>query len=102
MSPGADSTHARGSSTYCRPVSLRPRALPAGFTGPWLPTIARSRRPGRMWLHEIRDDGFRVIRLQSRQTGQALTTYPTMIRYGSRMSRKSMIKVGGVTVVVLL
>jgi DNA-binding beta-propeller fold protein YncE len=30
MSPGADSTHARGSSTYCRPVSLRPRALPAG------------------------------------------------------------------------
>jgi hypothetical protein len=39
MSPGADSTHPRGSSTYCRPVSLGPRALPAGFIGPCLSSL---------------------------------------------------------------
>jgi ATP-dependent DNA ligase len=43
-------------------LSLRPRALPAGFVEPCLPTRAPHpafRRP--MWLHEIKHDGFRVM-----------------------------------------
>ena len=40
---------------------LRPRALPAGFVAPCLPTTAASPPSGEPWLHEIKHDGFRVI-----------------------------------------
>ena len=41
-------------------MSLRPRALPAGFIAPCLPTNAPT-PSGREWVHEINLDGFRVI-----------------------------------------
>ena len=50
MSPGADSTQRGVSSTYCRPVSLRPRDLPAGFIAPCLPSPARQPPSGELWL----------------------------------------------------
>jgi ATP-dependent DNA ligase len=42
-------------------MSLRPRALPAGFIAPCLPTNASQPPSGEEWLHEIKHDGFRVI-----------------------------------------
>jgi bifunctional non-homologous end joining protein LigD len=38
-----------------------PRALPAGFIAPCLPTNAPQPPSGEAWLHEIKHDGFRVI-----------------------------------------
>jgi ATP-dependent DNA ligase len=46
---------------YVARVSLRPRALPAGFIVPCLPTSAPQPPSGALWLHEIKHDGFRVI-----------------------------------------
>jgi bifunctional non-homologous end joining protein LigD len=48
-------------------MSLRPRALPAGFVAPCLPTSAPRPPSGDGWLHEIKHDGFRVI---ARKNGQ--------------------------------
>jgi bifunctional non-homologous end joining protein LigD len=42
-------------------MSLRPRALPAGFIAPYLPTSALRPPSGDLWLHEIKHDGIRVI-----------------------------------------
>jgi ATP-dependent DNA ligase len=42
-------------------MSLRPRARPAGFIAPCLPTSAAQPPSGDGWLHEIKHDGFRVI-----------------------------------------
>jgi ATP-dependent DNA ligase len=42
-------------------MPLRPRALPAGFIAPCLPTSAPQPPSGEPWLHEIKHDGFRVI-----------------------------------------
>jgi bifunctional non-homologous end joining protein LigD len=39
-------------------MSLRPRALPAGFVAPLTSPQPPSGEP---WLHEIKHDGFRVI-----------------------------------------
>jgi ATP-dependent DNA ligase len=41
-------------------MPLHPRALPAGFIAPCLPTKAPT-PSGDVWLHEIKHDGFRVI-----------------------------------------
>ena len=38
-----------------------PRALPAGFIAPCLPSSAPQAPSGEEWLHEIKHDGFRVI-----------------------------------------
>jgi ATP-dependent DNA ligase len=50
----------------CRPrrsyelaMLSRPRALPAGFIVPCLPTTAPQPPSGDGWLHEIKHDGFR-------------------------------------------
>jgi ATP-dependent DNA ligase len=40
-------------------MSFRPRALPAGFIAPCLPTTAPHPPSGEPWLHEIKHDGFR-------------------------------------------
>jgi len=53
-------------------MSLRPRALPAGFVVPCLPTNAPQPPSGDLWLHEIKHDGFRVI---ARKNGQRVKLY---------------------------
>jgi ATP dependent DNA ligase domain len=42
-------------------MSFCPRALPAGFIAPCLPTTATHPPSGEPWLHEIKHDGFRLI-----------------------------------------
>src|SRR3954465_307046 len=42
-------------------MSLGPRALPAGFIAPCLPTKAPEPPSGTAWVHEIKHDGIRVI-----------------------------------------
>jgi hypothetical protein len=51
----------RGGALPSSAMSLRPRALPAGFIAPCLPTSAPRPPSGALWLHEIKHDGFRVI-----------------------------------------
>jgi bifunctional non-homologous end joining protein LigD len=51
---------------------LRPRALPAGFIAPCLPTSAAQPPSGDGWLHEIKHDGFRVI---ARKDGERVKLY---------------------------
>jgi ATP dependent DNA ligase domain len=53
-------------------MSLRPRALPAGFIAPCLPTSAPLPPSGESWLHEIKHDGFRVI---ARKAGERVRLY---------------------------
>jgi bifunctional non-homologous end joining protein LigD len=53
-------------------MSLRLRALPAGFIAPCLPTSAAYTPSGEMWLHEIKHDGFRVI---ARKNGERVKLY---------------------------
>jgi bifunctional non-homologous end joining protein LigD len=53
-------------------MSFRPRALPAGFIAPCLPTTAPHPPSGEPWLHEIKHDGFRVI---ARKNGQRVKLY---------------------------
>src|SRR6476659_634423 len=50
----------------------RPRALPAGFIAPCLPTNAPQPPSGEAWLHEIKHDGFRVI---ARKDGERVKLY---------------------------
>jgi bifunctional non-homologous end joining protein LigD len=51
---------------------LHPRALPAGFIAPCLPTSAPQPPSGEAWLHEIKHDGFRVI---ARKEGKQVKLY---------------------------
>jgi ATP-dependent DNA ligase len=49
-----------------------PRALPAGFIAPCLPSSAPQAPSGEEWLHEIKHDGFRVI---ARKDGASVRLY---------------------------
>src|SRR5262249_46756091 len=40
---------------------MLPRALPAGFVAPCLPSKTDKLPSGSQWVHEIKHDGFRVI-----------------------------------------
>jgi ATP-dependent DNA ligase len=53
-------------------MPLHPRALPAGFIAPCLPTSAPQPPSGDDWLHEIKHDGFRVI---ARKSGERVRLY---------------------------
>ena len=53
-------------------MSLRPRALPAGFIAPCPPSSAPQAPSGEEWLHEIKHDGFRVI---ARRDGMQVKLY---------------------------
>ena len=53
-------------------MSLRPRALPAGFIAPCLPSPAPQPPSGELWLHEIKHDGFRVM---ARKAGERVRLY---------------------------
>jgi ATP-dependent DNA ligase len=68
-------------------MPLPPRALPAGFIAPCLPTSAPQPPSGEEWLHEIKHDGFRVIarkdgarvRLYSRPTNDLTGRFPLIV-----------------------
>jgi bifunctional non-homologous end joining protein LigD len=53
-------------------MSLRSRALPAGFVAPCLPTTAPHPPLGEPWLHEIKHDGSGVI---ARKNGHRVKLY---------------------------
>ena len=53
-------------------MSLRLRAVPAGFIAPCLPTSGPHPPSGGLWLHEIKHDGFRVI---ARKVGKRVRLY---------------------------
>src|SRR6476661_7025635 len=53
-------------------MSLRLRALPAGFIAPCLPTSAPEPPSGELWLNEIKHDGLRVI---ARKDGNQVRLY---------------------------
>ena len=65
-----------------------PRALPAGFIAPCLPTSAPQPPSGDEWLHEIKHDGFRVIarkdgasvRLYSRPGNDLTKRFPLIVK----------------------
>src|ERR1700733_11211508 len=78
---------------------LRPRALPAGFTAPCLPTSARQPPSGPEWLIEIKHDGFRVIarkeskrvRLYSRPGNDLTYRFPLIVEALARLRSRSCI-----------
>jgi ATP-dependent DNA ligase len=43
------------------PMPLYSRTLPTGFIPPCLPSNAAAPPSGKLWLHEVKHDGFRVI-----------------------------------------
>ena len=65
-----------------------PRALPAGFIAPCLPSSASQPPSGEEWLHEIKHDGFRVIarkdgasvRLYSRPGNDLTKRFPLIVK----------------------
>ena len=65
-----------------------PRALPAGFIAPCLPSSALQPPSGEEWLHEIKHDGFRVIarkdgasvRLYSRPGNDLTKRFPLIVK----------------------
>src|SRR5271166_1982527 len=69
-------------------MPLRPRALPAGFIAPCLPTSAPQAPSGEPWLHEIKHDGFRVIahkdggrvKLYSRPGNDLTKRFPLIVK----------------------
>src|SRR5262245_62952304 len=62
--------------------------LPSGFVAPCLPTKAAEPPFGRIWLHEIKHDGFRVIarkddkhvRLYSRPGNDLTWRFPLIVQ----------------------
>src|SRR5436190_845692 len=80
-------------------MSLRPRALPAGFIAPCLPTNAPQPPSGKLWLHEIKHDGFRVIarksggrvRLYSRPGNDLTYRFPVVVEALARLRSQSCI-----------
>ncbi|HEY7242625.1 MAG TPA: DNA ligase [Xanthobacteraceae bacterium] len=80
-------------------MSLRPRALPAGFIAPCLPTSAPQPPSGELWLHEIKHDGFRVVarkegkrvRLYSRPGNDLTYRFPLVVEALARLRARSCI-----------
>jgi len=80
-------------------VSSRPRALPACFIAPCLPTSARQPPSGPEWLIEIKHDGFRVIarkagkrvRLYSRPGNDLTHRFPLIVEALARLRARSCI-----------
>ena len=48
------------------PMPLYSRTLPPGFIPPCLPSNAAAPPSGKLWLHEVKHDGFRVIARKNR------------------------------------
>jgi bifunctional non-homologous end joining protein LigD len=79
-------------------MSLPPRALPAGFIAPCLPTKAPP-PSGAEWLHEIKHDGFRVIarkdanrvKLYSRPGNDLSDRFPLIVEALAKLRSRSCI-----------
>jgi len=77
----------------------RPRALPAEFVAPCLPSKAPQPPSGALWLHEIKHDGFRVIarktdkrvRLYSRQGNDLTWRFPLVVEALAALRSRSCI-----------
>ena len=80
-------------------MPLRPRALPAGFIPPCLPTSAPQPPSGDAWVHEIKHDGFRIIarkngeqvRLYSRPGNDLTKRFPLIVEAMARLRSRSCI-----------
>ena len=76
-----------------------PRALPAGFIAPCLPSSASQPPSGEEWLHEIKHDGFRVIarksgdrvKLYSRPGNDLTDRFPLIVEALARLRPRSCI-----------
>jgi ATP dependent DNA ligase domain len=76
---------------------MLPRALPAGFVSPCLPTKTDKLPSGSEWLHEIKHDGFRVIarkkgpqvRLYSRLGTDLTHRFPLIVETLARLRARS-------------
>jgi hypothetical protein len=53
-------------------MPLYSRTLPPGFIAPCLPSNAVAPPSGKLWLHEVKHDGFRVI---ARKAGERVRLY---------------------------
>jgi ATP-dependent DNA ligase len=77
----------------------RPRALPAGFIAPCLPTNASQPPSREQWLHEIKHDGFRVIarkdgkwvKLYSRPGNDLTYRFPLIVEAVAKLRSQSCI-----------
>jgi ATP-dependent DNA ligase len=80
-------------------MPLPPRALPAGFIAPCLPSSAPQPPSGEEWLHEIKHDGFRVIarkdgasvKLYSRLGNDLTDRFPLIVEALARLRPRSCI-----------
>jgi hypothetical protein len=54
------------------PMPLYSRTLPSGFIARCLPSNAAAPPSGKLWLHEVKHDGFRVI---ARKNGKRVKLY---------------------------
>jgi bifunctional non-homologous end joining protein LigD len=78
---------------------LHMRTLPAGFIAPCLPTKTTHLPSGSQWLHEIKQDGFRVIarkdgprvRLYSRPGNDFTRRFPLIVEALGRLRSRSCI-----------
>jgi len=76
-----------------------PRALPAGFIAPCLPSSAPQAPSGEEWLHEIKHDGFRVIarkdatrvKLYSRPGNDLTDRFPLIVEALNKLRPRSCI-----------
>ena len=76
-----------------------PRALPAGFIAPCLPSSALQPPNGEDWVHEIKHDGFRVIarksgdrvKLYSRPGNDLTDRFPLIVEALARLRPRSCI-----------
>jgi ATP-dependent DNA ligase len=55
-------------------MSLRSPTLAAGFIAPCLPTKTRDPPSGELWIHEIKNDGFRVTARARTAGGASVAT----------------------------
>jgi bifunctional non-homologous end joining protein LigD len=78
-------------------VPSHPRALPAGFIAPCLPSSAPQPPSGDEWLHEIKHDGFRVgkdgtrVKLYSRPGNDLTDRFPLIVEALARLRTHSCI-----------
>src|SRR6195256_3461775 len=75
-------------------VSRGPRALPAGFVVPCIPSVSKVAPSGPQWIHEIKHDGYRLIgrkankrvRIFTRQGYEWTHKYPVIGRAMRKLS----------------
>ena len=81
------------------PMPLHSRTLPPGFIAPCLPSNAATPPSGKLWLHEVKHDGFRVIarkagervRLYSRPGNDLTYRFPLIVESLARLRSRSCI-----------